>query len=58
MVKFFYNNAKKTSTDYMFFEVNYGFYLYVSYKKDIDTCFQSKSAKNLITKFKELLVVY
>lgn len=58
MAKFTYNNAKNTSTGYTLFELNCGFYSQASYKKDIDLCSMSKLANSLVTKLKELMIVY
>ena len=33
MAKFAYNNVKNTNTGYTLFELNYGYYLCISYKK-------------------------
>lgn len=58
MAKFIYNNAKNASTSYMFFELNYDYQPYVSYKKDIDPYFKSKLADDLASELKKLIVLY
>ncbi len=40
------------------FELNYGYHLQVSYKKDVNLYSQSKSAKQLATEFRKLIAVY
>lgn len=49
MAEFAYNNAKNTSTRYIPFKLNCGFYPRVSYKKNVDLCSQSKSTDALAT---------
>lgn len=44
MAKFEYNNAKNASIGHTFFELNYGYYLYIFLEEDIDFCFFSKIA--------------
>lgn len=36
MAEFPDNNAKNTGTDHMFFEFNRGYYLYISYKENVN----------------------
>ena len=36
MAKFAYNNTKNASTSYIIFKLNYGYYLCVFYKKNLD----------------------
>ena len=36
MAKFTYNNAKNASSGYTFFELNYRYHPWVSYKEDLD----------------------
>ncbi len=57
MAELAYNNAKNASTDHTSFELNCGYHLRVSYKEDIDPCSQSKSANELATKLRELMIV-
>lgn len=48
IVEFAYNNTKNISTDQMLFELNYYYYSHVSFKKDTDLCFKSKSGNQLL----------
>ena len=57
MAEFAYNNAKNASNSYTPFELNCGYYPYVSYKEDIDPRSQSKSADNLVKNLRELMAV-
>lgn len=57
MAKFAYNNAKNTNTKPTLFDLNCGYYPYVFYKKDCDSCFRSKLAKELSTKLKNLMII-
>ena len=57
IAEFAYNNVKNASTSHTSFEVNCGFYPQVSYKEDVNPCFQSKLADKLVTKLKELMAV-
>ena len=57
MAEFAYNNAKNVSTDYTLFELNCGFHLKVSYKKDVDPCSRSKTADQLATELQTLISV-
>lgn len=58
MAKFAYNNAKNTSISHTLFELNCGNHPNVSYKKDINPCFKTKSVNKLVTKLKILMIVY
>ena len=42
MAEFAYNNAKNASAGHTPFELNCGYYHWVSYKEDIDPCSKSK----------------
>ena len=57
MAEFAYNNAKNVSTSYTFFELNYGYYPWVSYEKDLDSRSKSKIAKELSFKLQNLMTV-
>ena len=46
MAEFAYNNAKYASTGYRTFELNCGYYLRVSYKKDVDPALSPKQLMN------------
>ena len=57
MAEFAYNNTKNASTGHTPFELNCGFHPRMSYEKDVDPCFQSKSADELSAKLRELMIV-
>ena len=58
MTKFTYNNMKNTSTGYSSFDLNYGVYPRVFYKKDVDPCSKSKAVDEPVTKFRERTNAY
>ena len=47
MAEFAYNNIKNANTGHTLFELNYGYYFYVSYKEDLDSRSKSKIVKEL-----------
>ena len=55
MIEFVYNNAKNASTGHTPFKLNCGSYRCVFFKEDTDSCFQSKTAKELSSKLKKLI---
>lgn len=57
MAKFAYNNTKNTSIGYTSFKLNSDFYLWVSYKKDVNPCSKSKVVDILAAKLRKLLNV-
>ena len=57
IVEFVYNNAKNTITGHRLFELNCGYYFWMSYKKEFDFCFQFKSADKLLEELRELMIV-
>ena len=57
MTEFAYNNAKNASNGYTPFELNYGYHPRMSYKEDIDSRSQSKSADELSVELRELMIV-
>ncbi len=57
MAEFAYNNAKNASTHHTPFELNCGYHPQSSYKGDVDPHSQSKSADELVTELRELMVV-
>ncbi len=57
MAKFVYNNAKNASTGHMPFELNCRYHLRAFYKKNVDPCSQSKSADELATNQRKLMIV-
>lgn len=48
---------KNTNLDHTSFELNYGYHLKASYKKDVDPYSKSKSADEMVTELWELIVV-
>ena len=58
MAEFAYNNAKNTNMRYMPFKLNCGYYLYISYKDDIDPYSEFKVANKLTKKLRNLMVIY
>lgn len=59
MAKFVYNNTKNTSIiGQKSFELNSGYYSWVSYKKYIDLWSESKSVEEIFAKLRELILVY
>ena len=58
MAEFAYNNAKHASMGYISFELNGGYYSYVSYKENIDPCSKSKAANELAEKLRNLIAAY
>ncbi len=57
MAEFAYNNAKNASTGHTLFELNCGFHLRTSYKKDVNSCSQSKTTNELATELRNLMTV-
>ena len=57
MAEFAYNNAKNASTGHTFFELNYGYHYWVSYKEDIEPRFKFKSAEEFSAELRELMTV-
>ncbi len=57
MAEFAYNNAKNANTGHTPFELNCGYYLWVTYKEHIDLHSQSKSADELTTELRELIAI-
>lgn len=58
MAQFVYNNVKNATIDCTFFELNYAYHLWVSYKKDIDSYSKSKIPEELSFKLCELMTLY
>ena len=48
MAKFIYNNTKNVNFDYISFELNYDYYLYISYKKNLNSYLKLKIIKKLL----------
>ena len=57
MAEFAYNNARNASTGHTPFELNCGYYPWMSYKKNVDPRSQSKSADKLSAELRELIIV-
>ncbi len=55
MAEFAYHNTKNASTMYTFFELNYDYHPYASYKEVVDLRSYSKSAKELANELKDLI---
>ena len=55
MTEFAYNNAKNASTRYTFFELNYGFYLQVFFKDDVNPYSRPYFANKLAKELRELI---
>lgn len=47
MAKFAYNNVKNINISYILFELNYNYYFYMLYKKNVELYFKSKSKNKL-----------
>ena len=58
MVEFAYNNTKNANTGYLFFELNYSYHFYLSFNKNINLYFKSKTAKKLSNNLKKLIAIY
>ena len=58
MAEFAYNNAKNASTGHTPFKLNCGYHPRMSYKEDVDSRSQSKSADELLVELRELMIVY
>lgn len=58
MAEFTYNNAKNANISHTFFEFNYSYHLQASYKKNVNSCLQLKSAEKLASKLRKLMIVY
>ena len=57
IAKFAHNNVKNAKMGYKFFELNFGYYLYVLYKKNLHFYFKFKAADELIEKLKNLIAI-
>ena len=59
MAEFAYNNAKNASTGYTPFELNCGYHPHVFYKEEeiLDPCSKSKTAEELSSKLRKLMIV-
>ena len=57
MAEFAYNNAKNVSTGHTPFELNYGYYPWMLYKEEVDSCSKFKSTDKLSVELRELMIV-
>ena len=57
IVEFAYNNAKNASTGFTPFELNCGYHPRVSYKKTLDPCSKLKTAEELSSELRGLMIV-
>ena len=57
MVEFIYNIPKNASTQYIFFEFNYKYYQYISYKDNVNLYTRSKLADKQATKNRNLIAL-
>ena len=57
MAKFAYNNVKNVSTGFTPFELNCGYYLWISYKENLNPCSKSRTAEELSSELWELMTV-
>ena len=53
-----YNNAKTIGTRYIFFILNYGYYLCIFLKNNINFHFRLKLANKLVVEFKNMIFRY
>ena len=57
MADFVYNNVINANSSHMPLKLNYGFYSYVFYKKDVNLYFKSKSANESLAELNKLMTV-
>ena len=57
MAEFAYNNAKNASFGHTPFKLKYGYHPWISYKEDVNPRSKSKSADELSTELRELMIV-
>ena len=57
MAKFAYNNVKNISSGHTPFKLNYEYYLWISYKYNVDLYSKSKSIDKLLIKLRELIII-
>ena len=58
MEKFVYNDAKNASSGHISFELNYGYYICIFYKENLDLYSKSKIAEKLFFKLQNLMATY
>ena len=57
MAEFAYNNAKNASIGHTLFELNCGYYPYISYEKDLNLRLKSRNMEELSSELQELMTV-
>lgn len=57
MIEFIYNNIKNPSPDYMFFELNYDYQPFITYKNKIDPCSMSRPANKQAEELRILIFI-
>ena len=57
MAEFVYNNSKNASIGHMSFELNYGYYLCVSFEENTDLCSWLKLLDELLAELPDLMAV-
>ena len=58
IAEFAYNNAQNISIGYIPFELNCGYYPWVSYKEDLNPYLQSKTTEELFFELQTLMATY
>lgn len=58
MAEFAYKNIKNMRTGHNSFKLNYGYYLRISYKKDVILGSKSNLAEKLLSEVRELIIIY
>ena len=58
MAKFAYNNAKNASFGHTPFKLNCDYHHRMSYKDNVNPCSKFKSTDKLLTKLRELMIIY
>ena len=57
MVEFVYNNAKNASASYTSFELNYKYYPYISYEKNLNSHSKSKTIEELFFELQNFIAI-
>ena len=58
MAEFAYNNANNANLDYIPFELNYSYHLWISYKYNVNPYSKFKLADKLLVELRKLIIVY
>ena len=58
MAKFVYNNIKNIKINYIFFELNFNYYLDIFYSKNINLYYKYKSINNLANNLIKYMILY